>query len=96
METKHILIRFAESFEISRINEKSFFKTLLGFTRCWDYKHSYTAHDKSPAVYTSDKNFNLSTVKIIHLRCDCIDRSVVNGIPSLVFFSFVLHTLTSY
>ena len=38
-----------------RFDERSFFHTLLGFTPYWDYK--------PPGVYTSDKIFNLNTIK---------------------------------
>ena len=65
-----------------RFDERSFFHTLLGFTPYWDYK--------SPGVYTCDKILNLSTVNKIHLKCDVIDGSVVNGIRQPILYSFVL------
>ena len=54
-----------------RFDENSFFSTVLGFTPGWDYKH----YNK----YTSQKVLNLSSTNKIHLKCDVIDGSVVNG-----------------
>ena len=64
-----------------RFDEKSFFSTILGFTSGWDYKH-YNQ-------YTSQKVVNLGSTNKIHLNCDCIDGSVVNGIRQPILFSFV-------
>ena len=47
-----------------RFDEKSFFKTILGFNHGWDYKHYND--------YTSKKIVNLSSTSKIHLRCDVI------------------------
>ena len=71
-----------------RFDEKSFFSTILGFTSGWDYKH----YNK----YISQKIVNLSNTNKIHLNCDCIDGSVVNGIRHPIFFSFVLDKKPGY
>ena len=55
-----------------RFDEKSFFSTILGFTPGWDYKH-YNE-------YTSQKLVNLGSTNNIHLKCYCIDGSVLNGL----------------
>ena len=55
-----------------RFDEKSFFSTVLSFTPGWDYKH-YNKH-------TSQKIVILGSTNKIHLKCDCIDGSVVNGL----------------
>ena len=78
------------TFGTLRCDEKSFLNTLLGFTPFWDYKPTNTIHADSPAVYTSDKILNLSTINKIHLKCDIIDGSVVNGVREPILFSFVL------
>ena len=57
-----------------RFDEKSFFSTVLG----GDYKH-YNQ-------YISQKFVNLSNTNKIHLKCDVINGSVVNGIQSLHYF----------
>ena len=49
-----------------------FFITISGFNSGWDYKH-YNE-------YTSQKIVSLSTTNKIHLNCDVIDGSVVNGL----------------
>ena len=55
-----------------RFDEKSFFNTVLGFTPGWDYKH----YNK----YISQNFLNLGCTNKIHLKCDVIDGSVVNGL----------------
>ena len=71
-----------------RFDEKSFFSTILGFTSGWDYKH----YNK----YISQKLVNLSNTNKIHLKCDVIDDSVVNGIRHPILFSFVLDKKPGY
>ena len=71
-----------------RFDEKSFFSTVLGFIPGWDYK----LYNK----YTSQKVVNLGSTNKIHLKCDCIDGSVLNGIRQPVLFSFVLEKLPGY
>ena len=71
-----------------RFDEKSFFSTFLGFTSGWDYKH----YNK----YTSQKSVNLGNTNKIHLKCDCIDGSVVNGLRPPILYSFVLDKLPGY
>ena len=71
-----------------RFDEKSFFSTVLGFTPGWDYK---------PYIkYTSQKNVNLGSTNKIHLKCDVIDGSVVDGIRQPILSSFVLDKLPGY
>ena len=71
-----------------RFDEKSFFSTILGFTSGCDYKH----YNK----YTSQKVVNLGSTNKIHLNCDCIDGSVVNGVRHPILFSFVLDKKPGY
>ena len=71
-----------------RFDEKSFFNTILGFTPGWDYKH-YNQ-------YLSQKIVNLSNTNKIHLKCDAIDGSVVNGIRQPILYSFVLDKPAGY
>ena len=74
-----------------RFDERSFFRTLLGFTPYWDYKPTNFS-----GVYTSDKSVKLSTVNKIHLKCDCNDGSVVNGLRQPMLYSFVLDKSPGY
>ena len=71
-----------------RFDEKSFFSTILGFTPGSDYKH----YNK----YTSQKLVNLGSTNKIHLKCDCIYGSVVNGLRQPILYSFVLDKLPGY
>ena len=71
-----------------RFDEKSFFSTILGFTPGWDYKH----YNK----YISQKIVNLSNTNKIHLKCDVINGSVVNGLRQSMLYSFVLDKKPGY
>ena len=64
-----------------RFDEQSFFHTVLGFTPGWDYKH-YNE-------YISQKTVNLSKTNKMHLKCDVIDGSIVDGLRQPILFSFV-------
>ena len=55
-----------------KFDEQSFFISILGFTPGWDYK-PYNEH-------MGQKIINLSTTNKIHLKCDCIDGSVIDGL----------------
>ena len=72
--------------------EKSFFYTILGFTR----SRSYPLDDIEgfyqliAGLYKSDKPINITGVDKIHLKCDCIQGSIVNGIRELILYSFAL------
>ena len=71
-----------------RFDEKSFLSTILGFTAGWDYKH-YNQ-------YLSQKIVNLNITNKIHLKCDAIDGSVVNGVRQPILYSFVLDKPSGY
>ena len=71
-----------------RFDKKSFFHTLLGHDPYFDYK--------VPGVYTSDKILNLNTTNKIHLKCDCIDGSIQNGLRQPILFTFVLDKPSGY
>ena len=71
-----------------RFDEKSFFSTILGFTAGWDYKH-YNQ-------YLSQKIVNLSSTNRIHLKCDAINGSAVDGVRQPILYSFVLDKPSGY
>ena len=71
-----------------RFDEKSFFSTILVFTPGWDYKH-YNE-------YISQKILNLGSTNKLHLKCDVIDGSVVNGLRQPILYSFVLDKKPGY
>ena len=74
--------------------EKSFFYTILGFTR----SRSYPLDDKDgfyqliAGLYESDKPINITGIDKIHLKCDCIiiNGSIVNGVREPILYSFAL------
>ena len=68
--------------------KKSFFHTLLGHDPYFDYK--------VPGVYNSNKILNLYTTNKIHLKCDCIDGTIQNGVRQPILYSFVLDKPSGY
>ena len=96
-KVKLILTRFGSTFGTLRIDKKSFFHRLLKFEPCWDYKPTNAIHADSPGVITSDEIIlNLNTIKKIHLKCDCIDGSIQDGMGQPILFSFVLDKPSGY
>ena len=81
---------FRENFGLGtlRFDKKSFFHTLLGHDPYFDYK--------TPGVYTSNKILNLNTTNKIHLKCDCIDGSIQDGVRQPILYSFVLDKKPGY
>ena len=71
---------------------KSFFYTILGFTQ----SHSYPLDDIDgfyqliAGFYKSDKPINILEIDKVHLKCDCIQGSIMNGTREPIFYSFVL------
>ena len=71
---------------------KSFFYTILGFTQ----SHSYPLDDIDgfyqliPGSYKSDKPINITGIDKVHLKCDCVDGSIVNGTREPILYSFAL------
>ena len=91
------MTRFGSIFGTLGYDKKSFFHTLLGFTPYWDYKPTNAIHADSPGVYTSDKIIsNLNTTDKIHLKCDCYDGSIQDGVRQPILFSFVLDKPSGY
>ena len=96
-KVKLILTRFGSTIGTFRFDEKSFFHTILGFDPYWDYKTTNAIHADAPGVYTTDKIvLNLNTINKIHLKYDCIEGSVVNGVRQPFLFSFVMDKPSVY
>ena len=72
--------------------EKSFFYTILGFTR----SRSYPLDDIDgfyqliAGSYKSDRPINITGIDKIHLKWDCINGSIVNGVREPILYSFAL------
>ena len=72
--------------------EKSFFYTTLGFTRSRSYPLDDIDgfHQLIAGSYKSDKPINITGIDKIHLKCDCIQGSIVNGVREPILYSFAL------
>ena len=96
MKTKANLTRLGGTFGLSKLEEKSFFNTILDSTPYWDYKPTKTIHADSAGVHTSEKILKLNTVVEIHLKCDIFNGSVVNGLRQIKLYSFSLDKPPAY
>ena len=78
--------------QTSIFTEKSFFYTFLGFTR----SRSYPLDDIDgfyqliAGSYKSDRPININGIDKIHLKCGCVEGSIVNGIREPILYSFAL------
>ena len=72
--------------------EESFFYTILGFTRSRSYPLDDIDgfYELIAGSYKSDKPVNITGINKIHLKCDCIQGSLVNGIREHILDSFAL------
>ena len=88
-------IRLKSNLEINQtllFTNKSFFYTILGFTESRqgplnDIDGFYQIISGS---YKSNKPINITGIDKIHLKCDCIQGSIVNGIREPILYSFAL------
>ena len=71
---KSVLTTSLPIYFISELNK------LLGFT-----KTQYTA-----GTHRSEKPVMITTTDKVHLKCDCVDGSIVNGIREQIFFLLIL------
>ena len=51
---------------------------------------------RTPGTYKSNTPNNITGVDKFHLRCDCVNGSIVNGIPEPISYSFALHKPPSF
>ena len=88
-------IRLKSNLKINQsliFTERSFFYSILGFTK----SRSYPLDDIDgfyqiiAGSYKSDKPINITGIDKIHLKCDCIQGSIVNGIREPILYSFAL------
>ena len=96
MKEKFFKTAFGGNFGTSKFDKKSSFCTLLGFEPIWDYKPTNATHADRPVVHTGDKHLNLSIVNEFHLKCDCINGSIINGVRHLLLYIFVLDKPSGY
>ena len=88
-------IRLKSNLKINQtliFTEKSFFHTILGFTQ----SRSYPLDDidgfyqNIAGSYKSDRPINITGIDKNHLKCDCVQGSIVNGKREPILFSFAL------
>ena len=88
-------IRLKSNLKINQtliFSEKSFFYTILGFTQ----SRSYPLDDIDgfyqfiAGSYKSDRPISITGIDKVHLKCDCIHGSIVNGTRESILFSFAL------
>ena len=78
--------------QILLFTNRSFFYTILGFTQ----SHQGPLNDIEgfyqiiPGSYKSDKPINITGIDKVHLKCDCIDGSIMNGTREPILYSFAL------
>ena len=88
-------IRLKSNLKINQtliFTERSFFYTILGFTQSRSYPlDDIDNHYQIIAgSYISDKPINITGIDKVHLKCDCIQGSIVNGIREPILYSFAL------
>ena len=94
-------IRLKSNLKINQtliFTERSFFYTILGFTQSRSYPlNDIDSHYQIIACsYKSDKPINITGIDKIHLKCDCIQGSIVNGIREPILYSFALSSPPGY
>ena len=72
-----------------KFEKKSFFNTISGFSLFWDHK-SYDNEN------FRENSRNLTLIYKIHLKSDCIDGSVLNGVRQPILHSFTLDKPPGY
>ena len=77
---------------------KSFFYTILGFTQ----SHQGPLNDIEgfyqilPGSYKSDRPINITGIDKVHLKCNVVDGSIVNGVREPILYSFALDQPPGY
>ena len=88
-------IRLKSNLKINQtliFTEKSFFYTNLGFaqSRSSPLDDIDGFYQLIAGSYVSDKPINITGIDKIHLKCDCIQGSIVNGMREPILYSFAL------
>ena len=88
-------IRLKSNLKINQtliFTEKSFFYTTLGFTQSRSYPLDNIDgfYQLISGSYRSGKPINITGIDKIHLKCDCIQGSIVNSIREPILYSFAL------
>ena len=72
--------------------EKSFFYSILSFTRSLSYPLDAIEgpYQLIAGSYKSDRPINITRIDKINLKCDCIQGSIINGIRKPILYSSAL------
>ena len=78
--------------------ERFFFYTNLGFTQSRFYPlNDIDSHYQLIAgSYKSDRPINITGIDKVHLKCDCIQGSIINGVRESILYSFALSSPPGY
>ena len=76
----------------SKFTKKSFFYIFLGFTQSHlgELPDIEVFVQLKPCTYKSDKPVNITGIDKIHLKCDCMHGSIVNGTREPILYCFAL------
>ena len=78
--------------------DKSFFFTILGYTQ----SHQGPLNDIEgfyqilAGSYKSNRPINITGIDKVHLKCDCTQGSIMNGVRETILYSFALSSPTGY
>ena len=74
------------------ITEKSIFNTILGFTlsRSYPLDEIDGFYQLIAGSYKSDRPIHITGIDKVHLKCDSLQGSIVNGIREPIFCNFAL------
>ena len=78
--------------------EKPFFNTILGFTRPRSYPRDDIDgfYQLIEGSYKSDRPINITGFDKFHLKCDCVQGSIVDGIREPILYGFALSSPPGY
>ena len=94
-------IRIKSNLKINQtliFTKRSFFYTILGFTQSRSYPlDDIDSHYQIIAgSYKSERPINITAIDKIHLKCDCIQGSIINGVRESILYSFALSSPPGY
>ena len=87
-------IRLKSNLKINQIlifTKKSFFHTILGFVQSYSRELGDIEGfiQLIPGSYKGDRPINSTGIDKVHLRCDCIHGSIVNGVREPILYSLL-------
>ena len=80
--------RMFKTSKILKVDGKSLFKILLGFSPNWD--------DTSNQKCFSEKFISLDPKDTVHLKCNCINDSILIGVGESILYCFNLNKPAGY